>query len=62
MATIRTVASEADVRASGLPVAVLAGQAVKEIEIQLRPGGAITGRVLNEDGEPMANVPMNKRL
>ncbi|MFL6300044.1 MAG: carboxypeptidase-like regulatory domain-containing protein, partial [Terriglobales bacterium] len=40
----------------GLPVTVAAGEAVKDVEIKFRPAGAITGRVLNEDGEPMANV------
>ncbi|MFL6300854.1 MAG: hypothetical protein ACJ71N_09640, partial [Terriglobales bacterium] len=40
----------------GLPITVAAGEAVKDVEIKFRPAGAITGRVLNEDGEPMAKV------
>jgi protocatechuate 3,4-dioxygenase beta subunit len=40
----------------GLHITVAAGEAVKDVEIKFRPAGAITGRVLNEDGEPMANV------
>lgn len=42
----------------GLPVTVAAGEALKDVEIKFRPAGAITGRVLNEDGEPMANVTL----
>ena len=50
------IASEVGGRTDGVPVTVVAGQPVKDVQIQLRPGGAITGRALNEDGEPMANV------
>src|SRR5215510_9992452 len=38
------------------PVAVAEGQSVKSIDFRLTPQGVITGRVLDEDGEPIANV------
>lgn len=38
------------------PVVVGDGQAVKGIDFRLMPQGVITGKVLDEDGEPMANV------
>lgn len=38
------------------PVAVGEGQAVKSIDFRLAPQGVIVGTVLDEDGEPMANV------
>ncbi|MBS1857006.1 MAG: carboxypeptidase regulatory-like domain-containing protein [Acidobacteria bacterium] len=38
------------------PVAVGEGQAVKSIDFRLAPQGVIVGMVLDEDGEPMANV------
>jgi uncharacterized protein (DUF2141 family) len=38
------------------PVMVGDGQAVKAIDFRLMPQGVITGKVLDEDGEPMANV------
>ena len=38
------------------PVAVGEGQTVKAIDFRLMPQGVIAGKVLDEDGEPMANV------
>ena len=38
------------------PVVVAEGQSVKAIDFRLMPQGVITGKVLDEDGEPMANV------
>src|SRR4051794_29866516 len=41
---------------NGTPVLVAEGQTVKGIVFQLSPQAVITGKVLDEDGEPMANV------
>ncbi|MCU1237894.1 MAG: hypothetical protein JWP63_5861, partial [Candidatus Solibacter sp.] len=41
---------------SGTPVAVAAGQSVKGIVFQMNPQAVITGKVLDEDGEPVANL------
>jgi protocatechuate 3,4-dioxygenase beta subunit len=38
------------------PVTVGDGQSVKAIDFRLMPQGVITGKVLDEDGEPMAGV------
>jgi uncharacterized protein (DUF2141 family) len=38
------------------PVVVGEGQAIKGINVKLMPQGVIAGRVLDEDGEPVANV------
>ena len=40
----------------GTPVVVADGQSVKGVNLKLNPQGVITGKVLDEDGEPMANV------
>jgi hypothetical protein len=40
------------------PVPVGEGQAVKAINFRLNPQGVIAGKVLDEDGEPIANVPV----
>jgi protocatechuate 3,4-dioxygenase beta subunit len=40
----------------GAMIAVAAGQAVKDVTMKLTPQAVISGRVLDEDGEPMANV------
>lgn len=42
----------------GTPVAVVPGQALKDIVIRLSPAGAISGRIVDEDNEPVANVRM----
>ncbi len=41
---------------SGTAVLVAEGQSVKGIVFQLNPQAVITGKVLDEDGEPVANV------
>jgi uncharacterized surface anchored protein len=40
----------------GTPVLVAEGQKVKDILFRLNPQAVITGKVLDEDGEPLANV------
>jgi uncharacterized surface anchored protein len=40
----------------GTPVPVAEGQSVKSILFRLNPQAVITGKVLDEDGEPLANV------
>ena len=41
---------------SGTPVLVAEGQTVKGIVFQMNPQAVITGKVLDEDGEPVANL------
>jgi hypothetical protein len=43
----------------GTMLTLQAGQHVKDILFRLQVGGAIAGRILDEDGEPMANVQLN---
>lgn len=47
----------------GSPVTVSAGQSVKNIEIKLSPHAVVTGRILDDDGEPLvhATVQLRKR-
>src|SRR5207244_297844 len=40
----------------GTPILVGDGQSVKNILFRMNPQAVITGKVLDEDGEPMANV------
>src|SRR3989442_10476363 len=40
----------------GTPVLVADGQTVKDIVFKLNPQAVITGKVLDEDGEPVANM------
>ena len=40
----------------GTPVLVAEGQNVKSLLFRMNPQGVITGKVLDEDGEPLANV------
>jgi uncharacterized surface anchored protein len=40
----------------GTPIVVGDGQNIKDIQLSMNPQGVITGKVLDEDGEPMANV------
>jgi len=39
---------------NGTPVQIADGQQLSNINLQLPLGGVITGRVLDEDGEPLA--------
>src|SRR5262249_5250882 len=41
---------------SGTPLPLAADQHVKDIVFKLNPQSVITGKVLDEDGEPLANV------
>jgi protocatechuate 3,4-dioxygenase beta subunit len=41
---------------SGTPLTVTAGQVLKDLLIKLTPQGAISGRVLDDEGEPVQNV------
>ena len=40
----------------GTIVSVAAGQRVTNIDFQMIPGGSISGRIFNEEGEPIANA------
>lgn len=40
----------------GIVISVSAGQRIQNVDFQLVPAGSISGRVFNEDGEPLANV------
>src|SRR6185436_1577364 len=41
---------------AGAPVTVGPGQTLSDIVLQLTPTGAISGRLLDRDGEPLANA------
>jgi uncharacterized surface anchored protein len=41
---------------TGTPIVVGDGQNVKDIQVRMNPQAVITGKVLDEDGEPLANV------
>jgi 5-hydroxyisourate hydrolase-like protein (transthyretin family) len=41
---------------SGLPVTLTPGQRLADIGMQMIPGGIISGRVFDRDGEPLANA------
>src|SRR5262245_43478097 len=40
----------------GTPISLSAGQHLKDLEFKLTPQGVITGRVLDEEGEPVKGV------
>jgi 5-hydroxyisourate hydrolase-like protein (transthyretin family) len=43
-------------RQPGLPIVLNAGQRLADIGLRMMPAGTIAGRILDRDGEPMANV------
>jgi|SRR5579871_275641 len=43
----------------GTTVALARGQKMTEVNFRLTPHGVVTGRILDEDGDPMPNVPVN---
>lgn len=45
-----------EMRSVGKPVAVAAQQAVEDVEVRIAPLAAISGKVLDEDGQPMSGV------
>lgn len=45
-----------DARRPGTTLTLIEGQELKNIDFRLVPGGVISGRVVDEDGEPMSNV------
>lgn len=44
---------------AGKPVAVAAQQVVEDVEVRIPPLAAISGKVLDEDGQPMAGVSVS---
>ena len=53
---VRQAYGEKDSRRPGTILTVAAGKELKDINFRLVPGGMISGRVLDEDGEPMSSV------
>lgn len=45
-----------DARRPGTIITLAANQTINDIKFQMVPGGVITGRVIDEDGEPMSGV------
>ena len=45
-----------DLNQRGLNFPVAAGQALKDVKLEMTPTGAITGRVFDEDGQPMGHA------
>jgi len=43
-------------RSQGLSLSLNAGQEMKDLVLRMQPGAVILGRVLDEDGDPMANA------
>lgn len=41
---------------AGAPLTLAAGQRLRDLEFKLTPQGVITGRVVDEEGEPLAGV------
>ena len=41
---------------TGSPITLELGEAIKDVEFKLTPQGVISGKVLNEDGEPLSRV------
>lgn len=53
---VRQSYGEKDPRRPGTIVTLAAGQELKDIDFHLVAGGVISGRVIDEDGEPMSGV------
>jgi protocatechuate 3,4-dioxygenase beta subunit len=53
---VRQAYGEKDARRPGMVFTVTSGQELKDINFRLVPGGVISGRVIDEDGEPMSGV------
>lgn len=53
---VRQAYGQKDTRRPGAVLTVAAGENVNNIDFKLVPGGVISGRVVDEDGEPLSNV------
>src|SRR3954471_23954520 len=53
---VRQAYGQKDARRPGTIITVAAGQTINDIKFQMVPGGVIAGRVIDEDGEPLAGV------
>ena len=53
---VRQAYGQKDARRPGTILTVAENQTLKDINFDMVPGGVIAGRVVDEDGEPMANV------
>jgi hypothetical protein len=53
---------DAFVRADGVSVAVAAGQAIRGVTVEMTPTAVITGRILDEFGDPVARVYVRATL
>src|SRR6185436_15010432 len=45
-----------DLMQRGLSFPIAAGEAMKDVKLEMTPTGAISGRVVDEDGQPMGHV------
>ncbi len=72
LATAQAAGYSENMPSAGKPVVVAAQQEVEDVEVRIPPLAAISGKVLDENGQPMADVnvmalryiyaPMGKRL
>src|ERR1051326_3432749 len=58
---LRTSFGERKYSGGGTSIVVGDGQNLKDIQIRMNPQGVITGKVLDEDGEPLANVQVDRK-
>ncbi len=56
---VRQQYGQKDMRGPGATITVAPKQNVNEINFRLQPGAVVTGRVTDEDGEPMAGVQVS---
>jgi Carboxypeptidase regulatory-like domain len=59
IATAQAEGYSDNMRNPGKPIAVAAQQQVQDVEVRIPPLSAISGRVLDEDGQPMAEVSVS---
>jgi protocatechuate 3,4-dioxygenase beta subunit len=45
----------------GRPIALASNQQLKDVRIEMTPGGTISGRVVDQDGQPVRNVTVELR-
>ena len=54
--TFRPSNGQHDVRQRGLPFPVTSGQAVRNLKLEMATTGAITGQIVDEDGQPIGHA------
>src|SRR5688572_27188056 len=55
---VRQEYGQRSLNGQGIPMALVANQAMKDVSLRLTPAGTVSGRILDENGQPALGIPI----